>query len=62
MHKILHPAQTRWLSLESVVGRLLEQYNALTHFFIDAVANDYSLNASNILQKLQDPLTKLFLL
>lgn len=60
-HKILHPAQTRWLSLESVVVRILEQYNALTLFFVDAVANDHSQSAENILSKLQDPLTKNFL-
>lgn len=28
-HKILHPSQTRWLSLHMVVSRLLEQYSAL---------------------------------
>ncbi|XP_018399003.1 PREDICTED: uncharacterized protein LOC108776788 [Cyphomyrmex costatus] len=36
IHKILHPAQTRWLSVESVVVRILEQYEALKLFFIDA--------------------------
>lgn len=32
-HKILHPSQTRWLSLHSVVKRLLEQLPALKLFF-----------------------------
>lgn len=36
-HKILHPSQTRWLSLEAVVKRTLEQYEALRAFFKDAV-------------------------
>lgn len=33
IHKILHPAQTKWLSLETVVSRILEQYNALIFIF-----------------------------
>lgn len=35
LHKILHPAQTRWLSLCSVVSRLLEQWSALQLYFTD---------------------------
>jgi hypothetical protein len=62
IHKILHPAQTRWLSLESVVSRILEQYEALRLFFIDAVSNDRLISAENILEKLNDPLTYFFLL
>lgn len=60
-HKILHPAQTRWLSLRQVVDRLLEQYDALHLFFIDAVANDRLLMAEEILKNFRDPQTKLFL-
>jgi len=63
IHKILHPAQTRWLSVESVVVRILEQYEAFKLFFIDAsVSSDRTVTAENILQKLQDPLTKMFLM
>lgn len=62
IHKILHPSQTRWLSLENVVCRIIEQYNALKLFFTDAVAIDRLLAAESILEKLQDPLTYLFLL
>lgn len=58
IHKILHPAQTRWLSLEAVVCRILEQYNALILFFTDALANDRVLAAEGILLKLRDPFTK----
>ncbi|XP_045137450.1 uncharacterized protein LOC123519882 [Portunus trituberculatus] len=36
-HKILHPSQTRWLSLHSVVKRLLEQLPALKLFFAQAL-------------------------
>ncbi|KAL3182839.1 hypothetical protein MRX96_034476 [Rhipicephalus microplus] len=32
-HKLLHPSQTRWLSLQVVVTRLLEQMPALISFF-----------------------------
>lgn len=60
IHKILHPAQTRWLSLESVVIRILEQFDALILFFTDASSTSHVLVADNILRKLRDPLTKLF--
>lgn len=60
-HKLLHPCQTRWLSLESVVSRLLEQYNALRLYFTDAVVSERLLACENILQKLNDPTTKLYL-
>lgn len=61
VHKILHLAQTRWFSLKSVVLRLLEQYDALKLYFTDAVLHDRLLAAETILQKLNDPLSKLFL-
>jgi hypothetical protein len=38
-HRMLHPSQTRWLSMEAVVKRILEQYEALKFYFIDAVTN-----------------------
>lgn len=31
--KMLHPSATRWLSLESVVKRILERYEALSIYF-----------------------------
>lgn len=61
IHKILHLSQTRWLSVHSVVCRILEQYRALQLFFTDSVANNDILAADNILKKLNDPTTKLFL-
>lgn len=61
IHKILHPSQTRWLSLESAVNRILEQYNALVLFFTDAAISERVLAAENILNDLRDPLTKPFL-
>ncbi|XP_031348207.1 uncharacterized protein LOC116174429 [Photinus pyralis] len=61
MHKILHPSQTRWLSVHFVIVRILEQYGALQLFFTDAVNQNDVIAAENILQKLRDPTTKLFL-
>lgn len=61
-HKILHPSQTRWLSLESVVTRLLEQYDALKLYFISAIQEERLTNCEMILSKLNDPTTKLFLM
>jgi hypothetical protein len=34
-HKILRPAQTRWLSLLSVIRRILEQWEPLGLFFTE---------------------------
>ncbi|RZB39756.1 hypothetical protein BDFB_013214 [Asbolus verrucosus] len=61
MHKILHPSQTRWLSFQAVDTRILEQYESLQLFFIDCVSKHDILACDNILQKLNDPVTKLFL-
>ena len=62
IHTILHPSQTRWLSLEAVVCRITEQYNALKLYFIDAATNDKLQAAEDILKVLQNPLTLAFLL
>ncbi|KAF0708776.1 Uncharacterized protein FWK35_00025335 [Aphis craccivora] len=34
-HKLLHPSQTRWLSLIAVVSRILEQWDSLKLYFTD---------------------------
>lgn len=57
-HKILHPCQTRWLSLRCAVMRILEQYEALKLFFIDAAFSDRLNSANSILQMLNNPVTK----
>lgn len=59
-HKLLHPSQTRWLSLESVVKRLISQYNALVLYFTQESYED-SLQGGVILEKLRKPELKLFL-
>lgn len=51
-HKLLHPAQTRWLSLHSVVKRILSQYQALKLYFTSAALNDGLDNAKIILDRL----------
>ncbi|XP_050717436.1 uncharacterized protein LOC126999147 [Eriocheir sinensis] len=61
-HKLLHPSQTRWLSLHMVVSRLLEQYDALTLYFTEAAFTESLHACQNILEKLKHPLTKLYFL
>lgn len=60
-HKILHPCQTRWLSLSSAVVRTLEQYEALKLLFIDAVTTDRLNSADSILHMLNIPYNKMYL-
>lgn len=52
IHKLLSLSQTRWLSMENVVNRVLEQWHALQLYFTDHVANqtDPSNTVKNILQ------------
>lgn len=61
VHKMLHPSQTRWLSVNTAVKRVLEQFLALKLFFTDQVANNDLLISDNILRRLKDPTTILFL-
>lgn len=61
-HKLLHPSQTRWLSLQQVVKRLLEQYDALVLYFTDAAFQDKLLAADMILQRLKEKYVKLYLI
>lgn len=59
-HKILHPSQTRWLSLVAVVDRLLEQWSALTLFFTDCWLNERLVSTELIHNSLNDPFMQLF--
>lgn len=59
-HKILHPSCTRWLSLEEVVRRILEQWPALTLYFTRAALEDGMAVASSVLEELHNPVTKMF--
>ncbi|KAH6932624.1 hypothetical protein HPB50_008193 [Hyalomma asiaticum] len=61
-HKLLHSAQTRWLSLLTAVDRFLEQYDALEMYFATAASTERLLASEKIHKGLQDPLKKLFLM
>lgn len=59
-HKMLQPSQTRWLSVQSAVIRVLEQYEALKMFF-RTEAFDKASNAIDIQNLLENPVNKLYL-
>lgn len=56
----MHPSQTRWLSLISVVKKHLEQYNALDLYFTNAFLGDQIQAAEIFLTSLKNPSFKLF--
>lgn len=59
-HKLLQPSHTRWLSLLSVVKRILEQYDALILYFTDISFNQNVTIAESILTQLNDRSTKMY--
>ena len=59
-HKLLKAGQTRWLSLEICVNRLLEQYEALLSYFRSSSENLATVR--RITQSLENPLSRLFLM
>ena len=59
-HKLLRPCQTRWLSLNQCVQRILEQWDALTEYFKGSVKVDRLLQSERLLSLLQNPHFKLF--
>ena len=59
-HKLLKAGQTRWLSLEMCVNRLLEQYDALLSFFRSS--GERLVSIQRITSSLEKPLTKLYLM
>jgi hypothetical protein len=61
-HKLLYPSQTRWLSLLSVVRRVLEQFNALQLYFQSQYLNDHLRVSEAIYIKLSNPINKCYLL
>lgn len=62
IHKILHPSQTRWLSLLSVVNRLLEQWNSLKLFFTQKWLEEKTAAAELIYHELHDDFIKMYFL
>ncbi|KAJ8878727.1 hypothetical protein PR048_019313 [Dryococelus australis] len=61
IHKILHPAQTRWLSFPPVVKRMLKQYQSLILFYQDGSLSEGFPAAQYILTTLRDPTYKFYL-
>ena len=59
-HKLLHPSQTRWLSLQCVIDRILEQWNALVLYFQSAALEDHLESAQTILSALKNPIYKMY--
>ena len=60
-HKLLRPCQTRWLSVQSCVARVIEQWDALTSYFQIVSQTDHLLVSSKILTNLQNPVWKLYM-
>jgi len=58
-HKILHPSQTRWLSLAAVVDRILEQWDSLKLYFTDTYLSQRLLVTEQIYHGLNDMFMKL---
>ncbi|KAL5246452.1 hypothetical protein ACI65C_013860 [Semiaphis heraclei] len=61
-HKILHPSATRWLSLSSVVNRIIEQWDALRLFLNEKWLSEKLASTRIICEQLNDPFTKAFYL
>lgn len=60
-HQILAPGQTRWLSLELCVNRLIEQWEALKLYFTDVAFSDPTNSNDAILQYLNDKFSLVYL-
>lgn len=59
-HSILHPSQTRWLSLEPVINRILDQWEALRLYFTDSYLDQKLLSTEHIYISLNDKFMKLY--
>lgn len=58
-HKMLHPLQTRWLSLIAVVSRILEQWDSLKLYFTDTYLSQRFISTETIYRGFNDPFIKL---
>lgn len=61
IHKILLPSTTRWLSLKSCIDRVLEQFQALKHYFISIAASDRSKTVDDMLNTMNNTFTRIYL-
>lgn len=57
--KMLHPSQTRWLSLIAVVERVLNQWDALKLYFAKTWLDEKLIAMEIIVNNLSDPFMKL---
>ena len=60
-HKILHPCQTRWLSLHQAISRVLEQRVALKEYFTKKEVEEKLRAIDFILKDMNDPSIFLYL-
>ncbi|CAH1111603.1 unnamed protein product [Psylliodes chrysocephalus] len=60
--KILNLSTTRWLSRHACIVRILDNWEAIKHFFTLAVFEDKLKSAEDILNKMQDMRSKAYLL
>nr|XP_017009975.2 uncharacterized protein LOC108066104 [Drosophila takahashii] len=61
-HKILGIAMTRWLSLEKVISRILEQWDALELFFSSQALEVNNIKPKEIANSMAKPELKIYLL
>ena len=59
-HKLLRASQTRWLSLEQCVVRVLEQWQALEAYFTETAERDRLVSSTTILSALKNPVFQLY--
>nr|CAI5830568.1 unnamed protein product [Callosobruchus analis] len=59
-HKMLRLSKTRWLSLQGVVSRILQQWDAFMFYFQAESLTEHIYGASDILNKLHDVRIKLY--
>ncbi|KAJ8915278.1 hypothetical protein NQ315_014786 [Exocentrus adspersus] len=59
-HQMLHPAQTRWLSLQAAVDRVLENWDALRLFCQGEYLEENLHNTKHIMDSLENPIYKIY--
>ncbi|XP_036317486.1 zinc finger MYM-type protein 6-like, partial [Rhagoletis pomonella] len=61
-HKILGVSTTRWLALEGVINRIIEQWDALQLYFISNVIEVNGINAAKLAKKMGNPSLRVYFL
>lgn len=59
---MLRLSKTRWLSMNDVVQRIVEQWDALLSYFALSSQEDHNETATNILTAMRNPVTKAYFL